>query len=80
MEILLFGIARDIVGTPRLQFSENMGLPASVAELKQRLFENYPRFGELSSLAVAVNNEYAQDDRTLESSDEIALIPPVSGG
>lgn len=29
---------------------------------------------------VAVNSEYAKDDLTLNENDEIALIPPVSGG
>ncbi|WP_338039356.1 MoaD/ThiS family protein [Maribacter litopenaei] len=34
----------------------------------------------MSSLAVAVNSEYAEDDVQLKSNDEVAIIPPVSGG
>ena len=40
----------------------------------------YPVLGELTSFAVAVNNEYAGPEQQLREHDEIALIPPVSGG
>jgi len=80
MEVLLFGIAKDIVGQSQLQFTESNKLPASVLELKQMITETYPEFGRLSSLAVAVNSEYAQDNVLLNGNDEIAIIPPVSGG
>ena len=80
MEVLLFGIAKDIVGTSQIQFSDTDKVPHSVSELKQIITENYPEFGNLSSLAVAVNSEYAEDDIVLSKTDEIAIIPPVSGG
>ena len=80
MDILLFGIAKDIVGKSQLQFSETDKIPSSVSELKKMISESYPEFGKLSSLAVAVNSEYAQDDVPLDRNDEIAIIPPVSGG
>ena len=80
MEILLFGIAKDIVGKSQLQFSETDKVPNSVLELKKMIAENYPEFSKLSSLAVAVNSEYAGDDVSLSRNDEIAIIPPVSGG
>ena len=80
MEVLLFGIAKDIVGNSQLQFSEPNEMPNSVSELKKMISKNYPEFSKLSYLAVAVNNEYAQDDVKLSTDDEIAIIPPVSGG
>ncbi len=80
MEVLLFGIAKDIVGDSQIQFSETDKVPRSVSELKKMISETYPGFGRLSSLAVAVNSEYAQDDVPLDRNDEIAIIPPVSGG
>jgi molybdopterin synthase sulfur carrier subunit len=40
----------------------------------------YPNLKGLKSLLIAVNNEYAEDSVELLESDEIALIPPVSGG
>lgn len=80
MEVLLFGIAKDIVGKSSFRFNEEEVVPISVAELKKKLKNTFPEFGHLSSMAVAVNSEYATDDTTLKKEDEIAIIPPVSGG
>lgn len=80
MEVLLFGIAKDIVGESSINLSEKNDLPASVGALKKLLTNDFPNFAKLSSLAVAVNSEYATDDMPLKKSDEIAIIPPVSGG
>lgn len=80
MEILLFGIARDIVGKSNLDISDIDKRPNSVGELLQVLKNEYPEFNKLSSLVIAVNGEYASNDLSLQNSDEIAIIPPVSGG
>jgi len=80
MEILLFGIAKDIVGQSELQISNTNDVPKSVQELKDFLKRKFPEFGKLSSFAVAVNSEYVKDNVALNSNDEIAIIPPVSGG
>jgi molybdopterin synthase sulfur carrier subunit len=80
MEILLFGIAKDIVGKSKIRFESGEAQPASVEQLRQSLKNSYPDLGRLSSIAVAVNSEYAEDDQALQQGDEIAIIPPVSGG
>lgn len=77
MTVLLFGITKDIIGEQSLNVAKNL---ATVQDLKVYLKHEYPGLAKLSSLAVAVNNEYAQDDLQLQQTDEIALIPPVSGG
>jgi len=41
---------------------------------------NYPKLKDIKSLLVAVNSEYAESNLVLSENDEIALIPPVSGG
>lgn len=78
LNILLFGITRDIVGKSTLIYEvpEESTVPALLNSLKQ----TYPALQELTSVMIAVNNEYSQKDQTLHESDEIALIPPVSGG
>ncbi len=80
MEVLLFGIAKDIVGKSQLRFEKTKKVPSSVSELKKIISDSYPEFSKLSSLAIAVNSEYADDDMQLDRNDEIAIIPPVSGG
>lgn len=84
MTILLFGITKDIVGSSTLSVPTSNAtgkpLPKTVKELKQFLGASYPELNALSSLAVAVNNNYAGEDDPIDPYDEIALIPPVSGG
>ncbi len=78
LEILLFGIAREIVGSSRVQF--DLDAPLDVKAFKLILEEKYPRMNHLSYYKVAVNQEFAKDEQLLQQGDEIALIPPVSGG
>ena len=80
MDLLFFGIAKDIVGTSQLEMDFGEESPNSVADLKLALKKRYPEFSKLSSLAIAVNSEYAEDNVELKSNDEVAIIPPVSGG
>jgi sulfur-carrier protein len=79
MKILLFGITREIVGQNQLVIPSGVQL-ANVRQLKDWLGDKYPAIRSLSSLAVAVDSEYAGEDDQLSSGQEIALIPPVSGG
>lgn len=78
VSVLLFGITRELVGQSKL----TCPLPANarVSDLLDSLKRDYPRLGELKSLLVAVNNEYAEPGQPITATDEIALIPPVSGG
>jgi molybdopterin converting factor subunit 1 len=77
MKILLFGIAKDIAGAPFIQVDAP---PGRVAALREHLYAQYPRLRELRSVMIAVNKVYATDDAVLQPGDEIAVIPPVSGG
>ena len=78
LKILTFGIARDIIGKSTFELETTEGV--TVEALKQQLLTQYPRFGNLASLMVAVNTEYGVSNTVLKESDEIALIPPVAGG
>lgn len=79
MNVLFFGITREIVGTSELLISDLVNKP-TVNDLKEYLMARYSEFSKLTSFAVAVNNEYAKDNVPLGQNDEIAIIPPVSGG
>lgn len=76
--ILAFGIAKDIFGGSSIQ--QELAEDANVSLLKQKLEEKYPRLKQLASYMVAVNNEYAANDLAIQAGDEIAIIPPISGG
>ena len=76
--ILLFGITKDFVGKRMVKMQLSPSI--SVAEFKNALQEEYPKLLDLNSVAIAVNSEYADDFHILKPNDEIALIPPVSGG
>ncbi|WCT14028.1 MoaD/ThiS family protein [Mucilaginibacter jinjuensis] len=79
MEILLFGITRDIAGKAKLTIPTGEDLQ-TVGDLRIWLGQQYPAMAALNSLAVAVDSEYADDNTFINSVSEIALIPPVSGG
>lgn len=75
--IKAFGITKDLLGG-RETFIEIKG--QTVADLRVALNERYPQLLGLRSLFIAVNNDYADENILLHPNDEIALIPPVSGG
>jgi molybdopterin converting factor subunit 1 len=78
MKILAFGICKEIFSTSELElFDADI---SDVASLKRILLAQYPALGQLRHFMIAVNNEYAIDTLLLHESDEIAIIPPVSGG
>ncbi|GAB3717521.1 hypothetical protein GCM10027592_59680 [Spirosoma flavus] len=78
VSVLLFGITRDLAG----QTVVSVSLPenAQVTDLLNQLHQDYPALASIRSLLVAVNGEYADADQPIRQNDEIALIPPVSGG
>ena len=52
----------------------------NIGQLKKKLLIQYPDFQKLRSLSLAVGTEYRSEDIVLRASDEVVIIPPVSGG
>ena len=77
-KINLFGVTRDIVGNNIIEM--DMGQLSDVQAILNKLKTDFPKLQEIKSLMVAVNSEYAEGELLLTEKDEIALIPPVSGG
>ena len=79
LHILAFGIVKDIFSASSavINIAESC---ISCAALKKELEEKYPQLTRLKSYMIAVNNEYAGDAVIINANDEIAIIPPVSGG
>lgn len=78
LTIALFGITKEIIGKQSLNYELTEG--NNIAILLANLHRDYPKLQDLKSLMVAVNSEYAENEQVLNENDEIALIPPVSGG
>jgi molybdopterin converting factor subunit 1 len=76
--VLAFGIAKDIFGSSSVK--SDLPQNASIADLKISLEAEYPKLKQIASYMIAVNNEYAQDSLLITERDEVAVIPPVSGG
>jgi molybdopterin converting factor subunit 1 len=79
VRVLYFGIVRERVGIRE----ETLDLPApsSVEDLLRLLAGRHAAFGAgVASLRVAVNEEYVDSEAALSDNDEVAIIPPVSGG
>lgn len=79
VQVLAFATAGDIVGKGPQQIELPDG--SKVSDLKRLLTERHPKLDNLwDRLAVAVGGRLVQDDPELEEGQEIALLPPVSGG
>jgi MoaE-MoaD fusion protein len=79
IRVLFFGVLKELVG----RSSETIELPegAKVEAVLRHYSRQAPRFeAMLPALALSVNQEYCRADWVLRPGDEVALLPPVSGG
>lgn len=80
VKVKLFGSTRESVGQTEAEVTLNSE-PATVAELKSSLYAAYPALASGASyLVVAVNRKAADDNTKIAATDELALLPLVSGG
>lgn len=79
VQILFFGMLKELAG--RASDTIDLAEGASVADVLRYYESQIPRLKDVvASLALAVNQQYAGPDTKLNPGDEIALLPPVSGG
>jgi molybdopterin synthase catalytic subunit len=79
VRVLFFGSLREAMG----KSAETVSLPegAKLWHLLEQVSRDKPQVSALvPSLAIAVNEEYATRGTSLKDQDEVALLPPVSGG
>jgi len=77
--VRMFARAKDLAGSDAIRVELPSG--ATVARLREQLGKVHPALaGLLDRCAIAVNNEFADPSLPLEETDEIAVLPPVSGG
>ena len=79
IHLLYFGVLKGLFGLEReiLELRESARVEDALALLRER---SAARHVPWQSLAAAVNREYAGSETELREGDELALLPPVSGG
>jgi MoaE-MoaD fusion protein len=80
VEVRLFAILRERAGTGRVQLELPAGATVAEALTKLAQMESLKELLERLPVRLAVNRDYATKERVLRPEDELALIPPLSGG
>ena len=79
IRVRCFAWAQEITGAEDIELEIPDG--GTVAELRDRIAQKFPSLtGKMESLAISVNQEFARDRDVIRPEDEVALIPPISGG
>lgn len=79
VKVLLFGAAADRAGTRQTKVLVGDG--TTLGELWPVLAEKHPGLSPMrDTLALAINGEYARMEDFVSPGDEVAVLPPVSGG
>jgi molybdopterin converting factor subunit 1 len=77
--IHMFARARELAASDVVTVELPSG--STVADVKRALAARFPALASLLAVsAVAVNHDFAEEARAIVASDELAVIPPVSGG
>lgn len=78
VRVLFFGLLKDLAG----RATDTLDLPdGATVEDVISYYRKIPRWQELMpAVALSVNHEYASPEITLKAGDEVAFLPPVSGG
>jgi len=78
--VKFFAYSRELVGkdTIKLKLKDKI---TTVRDLRNMIMEMYPSLSSMSKgFFVAVNHKLAHDDTIISQRDEVAVLPPVSGG
>jgi molybdopterin converting factor small subunit len=79
LSIKLFASIRQAMNSDEIKINIDNGI--TVLQMKEIIFETFPNLKKLNiPFFVAINHRYSKDSDVIETSDEIALFPHVSGG
>jgi molybdopterin converting factor subunit 1 len=77
--VRLFARLRDIAGSAELARDIKAG--ATIGDVWSQLAAEFPELAQYErSISSAVNADYARMDQVVSDGDEVAFLPPVSGG
>jgi len=75
VKVLFFGVLAEVSGTTFKHYQD----VRSMGDLKLRIQDDYPEIVHYN-FRVSLNSEITDEDSTLKSGDEVALMPPFAGG
>jgi molybdopterin synthase catalytic subunit len=79
VKVLFFGVLKDVVGRAEDRLDLESG--ATVGRIFDHYCGQFPRMREMAgSILLARNQEFAEPSASIADGDEIAFLPPVSGG
>lgn len=75
----MYGSVKDLLGTNRIELDWNDNM--SVRDLRQKLYKLYPILSNVNAqFAISINRRAVDDTRLIRMADELAVLPPISGG
>lgn len=78
IRILAFGVASELCGTKSFTMEVEEGI--TLHALKAKLTALHPALNSIIHFNLALNRKYESPESMLNAQDEVAIIPPVSGG
>ena len=79
INVLFFASCKEATGMKELVWDLDSGV--TIAGIREKIIIKFPQLAGISrTLQFARNSEYVTEDTPLHDGDEVAVIPPVSGG
>ncbi len=79
IDLRLYGSVKDLLGSNRIEIDWNDNM--CVGDLRQKLYKFYPILSIVNAqFAISINRRAVDDTKMIRKTDELAVLPPISGG
>lgn len=79
IDLRLYGSVKDLLGTNGIELDWNDNM--SVGDLRHKLYKLYPILSEVNAqFSISINRRTVDDTKLIRKADELAVLPPISGG